>query len=1001
MTKFRDTWLVVLALVCSPAWCANPELKAYEQGIEDAESVSKALQLADLSLDVDVVGALADVTLTARFANPSEEVLEGRFELALPDDAVVTGFALDVEGQLVDGVLQEPLKARRAFEEKVRQGIDPGLAEVSRGNRFSTRVYPILPRAGRTIRLRFAAPIHAVRGLVLPLKTDAVVEQFRFTLTSTAHASRPEIELPGRSEASWEQKPSSHRATLALRGAKLAGQFRIAPVRVRHAALLSRHSNGDRRVHIVDRASRVAAVGRTGQRLRVYWDRSLSRQEQRLADERRLLTRYVEQSRPKSIDLVTFNSSGASLHRVTTAELDPALTRLRYLGGTSFAVLEKLAVPAADQCLVFTDGVATIDARPELAPGCEVFAITSAADADIGMLTRLAGGSAGAVLRVGRQSEAEILARLGGSRPRVVGVFTEEGRPLAFSALPGGESGWSVIAEAPAGEPESRAILVRIAGVSAGTQERRYTPSLSRRAAFDPAGALWAADRVARYAAEEGAREKLVQLSRRFSVASPHMSFLVLESPRDYVDADLEPPSTYPPQRMAEYREARREREQWQRESRAERIEELVEGWRDVVAWWETPFDPNARKPEPKKVAGPAAPAGVAAAPAAAAAAGQELDEIQESVSVRREAMGVVDSIAAEDIGGFPDETDEVLVTGARASVNEGMLARISEVAMPANGNEIEIGIEKWSVQRPYIQALDAAARADVDAAIVEQQRQFGSLPVFWFDVAEWLRLHGREQDSEEFLLSALDLPVANEETAAMVAERLMRHGGVDRAIWLLERAAEQSDYLPQTRRTLALALAARSARPDATQARADLERAIGLLNEVVMGSWSGNYEGIEMVSLMEVNALLPRARAAGLRRFPLDERLQKLLDVDLRVVIEWNTGATDMDLWVDEPNGERAFYSNPRTAIGGRLSNDITDGYGPEEYLLRRAAKGEFRISVNVYETDVINPNGSTVVTARLYRNFGRPGQSEQTLEIELLPDDKGEKRVGTFIVK
>jgi uncharacterized protein YfaP (DUF2135 family) len=107
------------------------------------------------------------------------------------------------------------------------------------------------------------------------------------------------------------------------------------------------------------------------------------------------------------------------------------------------------------------------------------------------------------------------------------------------------------------------------------------------------------------------------------------------------------------------------------------------------------------------------------------------------------------------------------------------------------------------------------------------------------------------------------------------------------------------------------------------------------------------------------------------------------------------------MDLWVDEPNGERAFYSNPRTAIGGRLSNDITDGYGPEEYLLRRAARGEFRISVNVYETDVINPNGSTVVTARLYRNFGRPGQSEQTLEIELLPDDKGEKRVGTFIVK
>jgi len=133
----------------------------------------------------------------------------------------------------------------------------------------------------------------------------------------------------------------------------------------------------------------------------------------------------------------------------------------------------------------------------------------------------------------------------------------------------------------------------------------------------------------------------------------------------------------------------------------------------------------------------------------------------------------------------------------------------------------------------------------------------------------------------------------------------------------------------------------------------------------------------------------------------PLDPRLRALLDVDLRVVIEWNTGASDMDLWVDEPDGERAIYSNPLTAIGGRLSNDMTAGYGPEEYLLRRAASGEYRISVNVYAADVINPNGSTVVTAHLYRDFGRAGQREQSMELELEPDDSGEKLVGSFKVQ
>ena len=234
-----------------------------------------------------------------------------------------------------------------------------------------------------------------------------------------------------------------------------------------------------------------------------------------------------------------------------------------------------------------------------------------------------------------------------------------------------------------------------------------------------------------------------------------------------------------------------------------------------------------------------------------------------------------------------------------------------------------------------------------------------------------------------------------------MVAERLQRYGSLERAVWLLERAAAQVDYLPQPKRALALALARRAAVAGNANARADLERAVALLNEVVMTPWDGDYDGIELVSLMEVNALLPRARALGLRKTELDERLRALLDVDLRVVIEWNTAATDMDLWVDEPNGERAFYSNPRTAIGGRLSNDMTEGFGPEEYLLRRSATGEYQISVHVYETDAINPNGSTVVTARLFRDFGRPNQSEQTMEIELKPGEEGERLIGKFTVK
>jgi uncharacterized protein YfaP (DUF2135 family) len=167
------------------------------------------------------------------------------------------------------------------------------------------------------------------------------------------------------------------------------------------------------------------------------------------------------------------------------------------------------------------------------------------------------------------------------------------------------------------------------------------------------------------------------------------------------------------------------------------------------------------------------------------------------------------------------------------------------------------------------------------------------------------------------------------------------------------------------------------------------------------MTPWDERYEGVELIALMEANLLLPKLRQAGVTEVPLDAKLRALLDVDLRVTLEWNTAATDMDLWVDEPTGERVLYSQPRSQIGGRLSNDMTAGFGPEEYLLHRAIPGEYAISVNVYSADAINPNGTTVITVRLIRDFGRVTQQQETMEVELEPEESGQKLIGKFSVR
>ena len=79
---------------------------------------------------------------------------------------------------MIDGVLVDPLKARRTYQQRVRAGIDPGIAAVSRANQFSTSIYPIPSQSSRTIRLRFSAPIHSLHGLVIPLDTAKPVGRF-------------------------------------------------------------------------------------------------------------------------------------------------------------------------------------------------------------------------------------------------------------------------------------------------------------------------------------------------------------------------------------------------------------------------------------------------------------------------------------------------------------------------------------------------------------------------------------------------------------------------------------------------------------------------------------------------------------------------------------------------------------------------------------------------------------------------------------------------------
>src|SRR5262249_13828710 len=105
-------------------------------------------------------------------------------------------------------------------------------------------------------------------------------------------------------------------------------------------------------------------------------------------------------------------------------------------------------------------------------------------------------------------------------------------------------------------------------------------------------------------------------------------------------------------------------------------------------------------------------------------------------------------------------------------------------------------------------------------------------------------------------------------------------------------------------------------------------------------------------------------------------KRLNEVADreqtADLRVSITWNTDGTDVDLHVVEPKGFRVFYQQPRSPAGGQLSQDQTQGYGPERYQIAKAGRGEYKVLVNYFRANANLLGGETHVSVTVTRNAG-----------------------------
>ena len=517
----------------------------------------------------------------------------------------------------------------------------------------------------------------------------------------------------------------------------------------------------------------------------------------------------------------------------------------------------------------------------------------------------------------------------------------------------------------------------------------------------------WAADRVKDLASQADSRkEEFLALGRRYGVASPVTSLIVLESLDQYLEHKIEPPKCMPFHDEWVKRRAAEDDEIAKKEADAVHERDLLALWKERVEWWNNPVPP---KKTPKSGLFDGVVDGVSrmfsrSSPAAArrVASSEPMDD------------GMPNVAGSADLEARSAAVGEMPGGAARSAEAPAPVSEKSAAPAPgtAGSGGATITVAAWNPKSPYMDALSKAG--DAYAEYLKQKKDHGSAPAFYMDCAGWFFRKGDAALGWRVMSNMAEFRLDDAAVWRSMGWRLREAGLYDAAVQCFRMALRLRGEEGQSRRDLALVLSEQGkalAAKGGDGAKGLLEEAMALLKEAAFTDFarrSGrrtNDRQVSIVSLEELNALISWIDAvewpegAKPAAPALDSAYRRDIPLKIRIALSWDADETDIDLHVLEPDGEEAFYGHRRTGSGGFVSEDVTTGYGPEEYL-RKEGRGTFKVLTNYFASHQTALTGPATVTATVYTDWATAAEKREILTLRL--DKPKEKHmVGEITVE
>ncbi|MDR1830655.1 MAG: TonB family protein [Candidatus Fibromonas sp.] len=348
----------------------------------------------------------------------------------------------------------------------------------------------------------------------------------------------------------------------------------------------------------------------------------------------------------------------------------------------------------------------------------------------------------------------------------------------------------------------------------------------------------------------------------------------------------------------------------------------------------------------------------------------------------------------------IPQSREGVTLIGAAAAATN--LKRWWNINYTPQKSKYPVPGEKASV--PYINPAKGSyakndylgkltgKTADDYQTYLKLRTDYANSPTFYFDMSNWFYSLGDRETALRILTSIADLELENASLYRLLGYKFKEYGEYKQKKFVCQKVVEWRPMEPQSHRDYALALA------DNGEEQAALDTLYSLLRKPYSRNILNRSRGIEEVIVMEMNRLI--AKNPSLNTSKIEKGLLINIPVDIRVVINWNMDNTDIDLHVKDPNNEECYYGHRETRIGGRIST-VPSGYGPEQFILKNAIPGKYRVYVSYYSRREFTSTGPYTIMAEVFTKYSDKTEQRKVVSLQMSNVNKrgdGKMEVAEF---